>query len=306
MRNKDVKKAVNFMYDVCSVPAGCEYWFYKLLNYTLGIFQYEGLPESLPAREILVNLILTGHAVIFLDKGELVTAKTVLYDFDKYYRPTMATFGNVKMFSKNLKLGVDSEVIYLTRIQGNILTNQAVDSGLSTFIKRYARLLSDIESSIDIQLINRRAASFPVAGNDQVKASIENFFNRLAVGERAVITDDVIIEAFRNVDITGRVSDDRINDLLIARDKIFSMFFRDIGVKFQQEQKRAQLTEDEVTADEQLLLLNISDMLEVQREGLDRVNQMFNTDIRVAVNPAYDRARFTGGGGKNADRIERD
>ena len=150
-------------------------------------------------------------------------------------------------------------------------------------------MLADIESSIDIYAVNTRQTSFPVGATDQVRTSLENFYNALAMGQKAVITDDMIIESFRNVDIAGNRNGDRINDLLIARDKILSMFFREIGIKFTQEQKKAQLTEDEVMADEQLLLLNVKDMLEVQKEGFERVNNHFGTNITVKLNPAYNR-----------------
>lgn len=300
------KKMVSMLYDTASVPLGFDYWFYKLLNYVLGIFKYDGLPDSLPGREILMNLIITGHAVIFENKGELVTTRTTLYDFDEYYRPTKATFGNVKLLSRTLRLGKDSEVIYLTRIEGNVLTDQCVDSGLLTFIKRYARMLADIESTIDVTMVNTRLVSFPVASNDSVKENLSAFFNKLEMGERAIITDDLIIEAFRNVDIIGQRNGERLNDLLIARDKILSMFLRDIGVKFEQEQKRAQLTEDEVTADEQLLLLNVSDMLEVQKEGVERVNKMYNTDITVSINPLFDRTTFSKKEEKEKEEIKDD
>jgi hypothetical protein len=290
---KKNKKRKEFLYDVADVSAGYDYWFYKLLNYCLGIYKYTGLPKSLPAREILVNLIMTGHAVIFQDKGALVTTKTVLYDFDLYYRPTRATYGNVKIFSRQLKLGIDSEVVYLNRIEGNILTNQAVDSGLKTFILRYARQLADLESTANIYAVNMRATSFPVAADDITREQIENFYNKMILGERAVIADNLIIECFRNVPIAESRMRDTLNDILIARDKILENFFRDIGIKFRQEQKKAQLTEDEVEADEQLLVIDVAQMREVQQEGFDRVNDLFGTNIKVEINPLYDRNTYT-------------
>lgn len=302
-RNKRYNDLVKNLYDVACVPEGFDFWYYKLLNYCLGIYKYEGLPESLPGREILMNLIITGHCVIFEDKGELVTTRTTIYDFDKYYRPTKATFGNVRIFSKKLIFGENSECVYLTRIQGNVLTQQAVDSGLNTFIKRYARQLADIESTINIYTVNTRYTSYPVGATDQVRKSIEAFYNQVAMGERAVITDNLIIDAFRNIDIVGQRSGDKLNDLLIARDKILATFFREIGIKFQQEQKKAQLTEDEVEADEQLLLINVKDMLDVQNEGFELVNKHFGTNIKAVLNPVYDRSlyvsRETNGGAEN-------
>ena len=289
---KKCKRKREFLYDVADVTSGYDYWFYKLLNYCLGIYRYTGLPGSLPGREILVNLIMTGHSVIFQDRGNLVTTKTVLFDFDLYYRPTKATFGNVKIFSRTLNLGEDAEVVYLNRIQGNILTNQAVDSGLKTFILRYARQLADLESTANIYAVNMRATSYPVASDDIVKEQIENFYNKLVLGERAVITDNMIIECFRNLEIAKSPMTDTLNDILIARDKVLANFFQDIGIKYRQEQKKAQLTEDEVEADEQILVIDVEQMREVQQEGFDRVNDMYGTDIRVSINPIYDRKNY--------------
>lgn len=293
---KKNKKKKEFMYDVADVSNGYDFWFYKLLNYVLGIYKYDGLPKSLPAREILMNLIMTGHAVIFQNGTDLVTTKTVLFDFDLYYRPTKATFGNVRINSRTLNLGVDSEVVYLNHIEGNVLTNQAVDSGLRSFILRYARQLADIESTANIYAVNMRTTSFPVASDDITREQVENFYNKLVLGERAVITDNMIIECFRNVEIANRITNDTLNDILIARDKVLANFFQDIGVKYRQEQKKAQLTEDEVEADEQILVIDVEQMKEVQQEGFDRVNDMFGTDIRVEINPIYDRKTYTGGG----------
>lgn len=289
---KKNKKKREWMYEVSDVALGYDYWFYKLLSYCLGIYRYTGLPKSLPGRELLINLIMTGHAVIFQNGSELVTTKTVLYDFDLYYRPTKATFGNVKINSRTLNLGEDAEVVYLTPIQGNVLTNQAVDSGLRSFILRYARQLADMESTANIYAVNMRATSYPVAADDQTRENVENFYNKLMLGERSVITDNMVIECFRNVDIAKSPMNDTLNDILIARDKVLANFFQDIGVKYRQEQKKAQLTEDEVEADEQILVIDVEQMREVQQEGLDRVNNLFGTDIRVEINPIYDRKNY--------------
>ena len=93
--------------------------------------------------------------------------------------------------------------------------------------------------------------------------------------------------------LTQTRTQDTLNDFLIARDKILATFFREIGVKMEQEQKKAQLTEDEVTADEQLLLIDLNDMIQERMEGIDRVNRHFGTSISVSIDPAYNRTTFT-------------
>ena len=118
------------------------------------------------------------------------------------------------------------------------------------------------------------------------------------MGKRAIIADDTIIEKFRNVDI-GRVNiQDGINDWLIARDKILEQFYRDLGVQMYNP-KKAQVTDDEVDSNTQLLLISTDDMLKEREEGLERVNNMFGTDIRVRINPLFEHTNFINNGGSN-------
>ena len=296
--SKRLKDTIESMYDVADVKVGFDYWFFKLLNFCLTIFEYDNLPESLPKREIELNLLLTGHAVIFTDKTDIVTACTTLYNFDRYYNPTQAVYAQPRMTSKTLYLDNSIEahkqnavVIYNNDIKDNIFYIPA-DGGLLTFISRYARRLADLESSENIYAVNSRLTSFPVGSTDSVIANIKKFFNSLILGKREVIVDDAIINSFRNIDIVRSNIKDSINDILIARDKILEQFFRDIGVKFFADNKKAQLTDNEVEADNQLLLISLESMLKSRQEGINAVNEFYGTNIGVRISDNFNRENF--------------
>lgn len=282
----DIKeKNIEKIYDVADVTTGYNYWFWKLLNFCLTIFKYEGLPDSLPQREIESNLILTGHDVVFESGGNLITCNTNLYNFDVYYNPTDAIFANPIIRTKKLSLGMNCEIIYNSSLKDNVLYIKS-DSSMLTFIQRYARLLSDIESTIDIYMVNNRLTSYPVASNDTVAKSIKLFFKKIKAGRNAVITDDAIIQEFRNVDINRANVKDGINDLLIARDKILEMFFRDIGVKMYNP-KKAQVSEDELQVNNQLLVISLDDMLNERKLGVERINRMYGLNISVDISENF-------------------
>ena len=160
------------------------------------------------------------------------------------------------------------------------------DGGLDSFVCRFARQLADIESTINIYMVNTRASSYPVASNDSVKNSLTRFFSRLKNGENAIVSDDAIIQQFRNVDIIGRNLKDGINDLLIARDKILEQFYREIGVKMYQA-KKAQVNNEEIEANNQLLLLNHDDMEMCRKDGFVGVDNLFGTSINVKLNERF-------------------
>lgn len=296
--SKRLKDTIESMYDVADVKVGFDYWFYKLLNFCLTIFEYDNLPVSLPKREIELNLLLTGHAVIFTDKTDIVTACTTLYNFDRYYNPTQAVFAQPRMTSKTLYLDNSIEshkqnavVIYNNDIKDNIFYIPA-DGGLLTFISRYARRLADVESSENIYTVNTRLTSFPVGSSDSVIANIKKFFSSLILGKREVIVDDAIINSFRNVDIVRSNVCDSVNDILTARDKILEQFFRDIGVKMFADNKKAQLTNDEVNSDNQLLLISLESMLKSRQDGINAVNKFYGTNIEVRISDNFNRENF--------------
>ena len=287
----EIDKMLNTMYDVSNVKNGFRYWFFKLLNITMDLFVYDGLPEYLPQREIELNLQLTGHASILQDnKNNLWCPISCIYGVTRYYSPDKMTFGNpVIIDGKQHKIGVDCEVIYNNSLRDNILYIKS-DGGLSTFISRYARQLADIESTINIYTVNSRLTSIPVTDDQNVTNSIKAFFKKLAFGERAIVTDNNIVENFRNVDINRANITDGVNDWIIARDKILEQFFRDIGLKMYNP-KKAQVSEDEIEANSQILIISTDDMLKERKAGIEKVNNLFGTSISVKLNPKYENER---------------
>ena len=283
-----MQKDFESLYDVADVKTGYQYWYFKLINILLDMFTWENLPEGLSSREIELNLIMTGHAVILPKKdGTLFTPLTSLYGYDEYYQPTHAVFANpVVVQAHQYEIGKECSVIYNNKLKDSLYYIKS-DGGLNTFVKRYARLLADIESTIDIYSVNARLTSFPVANDGNVMESLKLFFKKLTLGKRAIISDNSIIEEFRNVDINRSNIKDGLNDLLIARDKVLEQYFREIGVKMYNS-KKAQVTDDEVDANTQLLLISKDDMQDARDEGADMTNDLFGTNMIPKLNPKFD------------------
>lgn len=275
------------MYDVANVWSGYKYWYDKLLAYCLNIFEYKGLPTSLPAKEIESNLLITGHCVTFVPKkrSDIYTCFTDLSGFDEYYNPTKATYAQPKLGAGTLTLGENAVIIYNSDLQFSVL-GQPIDGGLSTYLSRYARQLSDLESTINIKTVNERAPFMATADKDNVKDSVVDFFRKIILGERAVVTDSSIVPNLNAIDLGGKNSNEKIIDVILARDKILEQFYREIGVRFYQS-KRAQVNTEEVSANNDMLLISLDDMLIARQEGIDKVNDMFGTSISVSINPAF-------------------
>lgn len=292
-----MNKYLKTMYDVSDVRRGYDYWYFKLLDLLINMFEYKNLPAGISKRDLELNLLITGHATIIAKKdGTMFTPLTSLYGYDEYYQPTKAVFANpVVITSKEYTIGEDCTVVYNNSLQDSIFYVKA-DSGLNTFIQRYARQLADIESTINIYAVNSRLESIPVSNDNAVMESLKNFFKNLTIGKRAIVSDSSIIENFRNVDINRTGIKDGVNDWLIARDKILEQFYRDLGIRMTN-QKKAQVNTDEVESNDQLLLISSDDMLKARKKGYEETNNMFGTNIEVRLNPLYDIKNVEGGNG---------
>lgn len=298
MRIKDIKKMLSTMYDVKDVETGYWYWFWKLYNIVVDMFEYDNLPEGLTKENIENNLIMLGHAAFIEKKGKIFVPFSRIYDFDEYYQPTKMVYANPRIIDyKTYIIGDNTEVVYNTSMKYRVWQLK-VDSGLVTFIGRYARLLADLESTIDIYIVNTRITGYPTADGEPTANSIKAFFDKIALGDRAVISDNSIINKFRTVDIHNPNVKDGINDLLIARDKLLEGFYRDIGVKMYNP-KKAQVNEEELQVNNQLLLISVDDMLKARIEGLEKVNRMFGTNISVKLNQRFDVENFNEEGVKD-------
>lgn len=296
MRDKKLfrPKDLKYEYDVADVLYGVNYWFNKLLNIMLQIFEYEGLPSSIPKRELEIPLLLDGYVGVFNNKKYgLVASRIEPYGQDKYYDPIAYTYAQPELGGGNIKIGIEGVIIYNSELQHNAYEFDT-DGGAYTFLKRYARMLADIESTISNYMVDIRDTEYAVAKNDAIKQSLEAYFLNKQAGKRTVITDDLIMSAFESIQRPQRSSADRINDLLIAKDKILEQFFRDIGVKFYNP-KKAQVTEDEIEADTQLLVISTDDMLEERKAGVERINDLFGTSITVKLNEKFDAEKYKGG-----------
>lgn len=284
-----IKRQLKKMYDVADVPTSYKYWFYKLLGLTLTMFDYEGLPESLPAREIELQLQLTNHCVTFMKKGKIWTTETSLFEPDEYYQPRRFTYAQPVLGSGTKNLSDADVCIIYNNVLKDTIHGIDVDASLLTFISHYARQLADLSSTINIYTVNSRLTDYPIGKTDSVRQSIQNFFNQLAVGKRAIVADDdIILNGFATAAAGTKRTADTLKDYIQCKDIILEQFFRDIGVKFRHP-KAAQMSEEEVESDEQVLLISLDDMLKSRQEGIKRFNETYGLDVSVKINPKFDR-----------------
>lgn len=270
------------LYPVNNVKKGFSYWYNLLTEKCMDMYIYDNLPESLPAQFIERLLIMWGYATVFSEGGELQTAEGALSGVGRYYLPTTFTYAVPWMRGGFRTVGKDCVVIY------NSKQDMYFYNGLRELIARYARMLADIESSINIVVVNQRLSKMDIVSDSQTATEVDRAREAIEQGARYTINQKSIIDRYTPKDWNQIPASNQIIQLIDARDRILSNFLEEIGVKSINMNKKERMIQSEVTADTQLLLTNVEDMLAERESGVDRVNRMFGTTITVKRNPVYD------------------
>ena len=278
-----IKEEVRRLYPVNQVSKGFYYWCDKLLEKCIMIFKWENLPNELPQHELEIQLLLHGYCGVmnikewglFASNGGLtgVTPYADMFETFVWANPILRG-GNEKIYNN----GVSDATCVL--VKNNALKNPLID-----LIARYARQLADLDSSINIYTVNTRSITTDTAPDNRVAESVKLVRNKQKLGYYDVIVDKGIIQnvnAIKGIDGASR----HMEELLLARETTLRSFFREIGVKMANN-KRERVITDEVESENQLLLLNLSDMLKSRKQGALEINELFGTSISVEISDEF-------------------
>lgn len=269
------------LYDGATVQNAYHFWKNNLLERALRLFNIDNLPNSIPYKEIETRLLLFGVCGFTeAKKGELIAVTPNLYGVTYYFDEfTDFTFTTAK--------GVTNKVNCTIGVNGEIVNNNSLRQGIWHLIHRYALMLAHCEISFITALVNTRDDLGAIVKDSQAKASMNSYYKNKYNGKPYSILDSGFMD---NIDFKGmgQKPTTDIKTLWDTRKEILHNFYEDIGVKTHNESKRANLTIEEVNANDSLILLNIDDMLAERQKGIERVNKLFGTNMIYSKNKILD------------------
>ena len=266
------------MYPVNQVAKGFAYWRRHLLERCFGTFVYSGLPESLPEIEI-EKRVLFGMAGIFRHpEFGIMTAWGTVTGINHYNRPTTFTWSQANAGNGTLAIGKECEIIY--NDTSDETSEYQNPRGLTELINRFARMLADVDSSINIMTVAGRKTAWAVEKSPDVAKSVKAVYGRMKAGDFDVVMDEGLYDFFKVYPETTSTHALTVNDLIALKEHLLRDFMSQIGIK-SAERKAERMLTDEVAADDALLDANLADMLAARKRGVERVNKMFGTNITV-------------------------
>lgn len=295
-----MSKKSRFIGDFSSVDCNCNildkgessYNYIRLMyDRTNQMFEYKGLPATIPAYMLELYLQLNGHVCITKVNGELYALPGNLGGApDPYYRDTLYVVANPALgYSASLKILNHLDPFGDQANQGEcvLLKNDTLMTGLQYLNSRYATQLAENDVSIRSAQINSRHQTFIAAGTDREVEAANKYLESLEAGKVIAVAEQPFLEGIKVANVSVQ-SANTIIQLIELQQYLKASWFNEIGLNANFNMKREYLSEEELQASTDVLLPLIDDMLRCREDSLSLVNKTYGTNITVEKNSAWE------------------
>lgn len=256
-----------------------------MLNRTLKMFEYEGLPETIPVRELEKILQMQGYAYFTEVNGELYALHGGLGgERDAYYHPTTITISNPWLnFTKTLNIVED----------GVMMNNDDMMLGLAPLYDKYNTLMVENDITMVLNSYNNRIQTLIAAGDDQTKESAEEYLKQVAAGEQGIIAEQRI---FDGVSVHNSSSNIASNTMALTEfhQYLKASLLNELGLDANFNMKRERLTAGEVAQNDEGLYPLVMNMLYNRRKAVQEINEKYGTNITVAFGSVWKNRNLDG------------
>lgn len=255
---------------------------YNTLEYmfrrSVQMFTYTNLPDTIPKRILELYLQTNGNVCFYEYEGKLyVFTGGMGGELNQYYMPTIYTIANPYLkISKNLV--IDEECI--------VMPNDSCYQGMLPVFKKYATGIVENELSMNIASINSRIISLISASDDRTEKSANRYLEQIQEGKLGIISDEAFLDGVK-VQPYAKTGNDIISKLVEYNQYLKASWFNDIGLNANYNMKRESINSNESQLNDDMLMPTVDDMLDCRREGLEKVNTMFGTNISVELNSSW-------------------
>lgn len=239
---------------------------------TQSMFEYEGLPDSIPQKELERLLQTTGNVFVTKVDG-------VLYALtggkggepDVYGRATLYTVANPALrLSKTYDIQKD----------GVLIENDSNGESLLPLIGRYAVLYTDGLISLNTASVLTRITMLISASDDKTKQSADEFLRKIENGEFSIIGENAFFKGV-NMQTAPTTNSVYITQLIELIQYYKASMYNELGLNANYNMKRERLNLGEVSMNVDVLLPYVDNMLKERQNAVEKINAMFDTEISV-------------------------
>ena len=235
------------------------------------IFEYRGLPATLPKRVLERYLIENGFAIVYrVDDDVFVSNQAPTGNPDLYGEDRNV---EVKHFEQTLKLTIGIDAV--------LVRNDALKMGLTTLLSEFALLTAQSKITFLNLLVNARHSYVIQAKDEDAANGALEFEAQLRAGKSSVMLAEQIdimdgVE-LHNVPLQGT----QIQQAISLVQYIQSYYYSELGIVLNNKMTSQYQNEEELSKSTGMPL--VFNMLAERLEGIRDINALFETEIEVAL-----------------------
>lgn len=266
-------------YDFKDKRKNTQSYIVYMLNRVMQMFEYDGLPDTLPKRMIELYTMVNGHSVVVKHNDNLyVCFGGFAGEPDEYYMPKQYIIANpyLKLFKT---FTIDEDCV--------LIKNDSMLYGLMPMFNRYASALVENDITMNMVDINSRVAALIDARDDATKVSAEKFLKDMEDGKNGIIASSAFFDGLRSQPYSEHTYQ-LLTELIEYHQYMKASWFNELGLNANYNMKREAITADESQLNDDMLLPLIDDMLECRQIAIDKINTMFGTNISVSFGSTWE------------------
>lgn len=258
------------------------YFYYRNQLYLkiFSLFTFENLPNTWDIDYLRDNLFRNGIMACVEKDGVNYCLSCGYSGINVYNKPTKVMISNTVLGTFERTIHEDCELLYINYLNGHFLSCERI-------VNRYALLLAQCDGSLNVNLINSRVAHVFIGESDAQIKSYKKMYDEISNGKPCTF-----IKNSKNgtpldnskLDVLNVKNTYVANDILLTKRTIMNEFLTEIGINNANTNKRERLVTDEVNANDEETNALLMLWKDTMSQCFDRINAMFNTNIKVKVN----------------------
>ena len=250
-----------------------------MLTRTLSMFDYEGLPDTIPEQELEKLMQVNGYAFITVVNDDLYAFVGSLGgEPDVYGKPTEITVNNPR-----LKLSKTYNILN----EGVLMVNDDLQMGLIELYDYYNTMLVENDITLFLENINNRMQTLISASDNGTIESAEQYLQDIIDGELGIIGENAMFDSLK-VNNNLKQSNN-VTSLIEFHQYIKASLYNEVGLNANFNMKRERLTAGEVEMNNDNLYPLVDNMLHVRKEGVDELNNRFGLNVTVELGSVWNK-----------------
>lgn len=283
--------------DILNKEESTRNYIITTLNRTNEMFEWTGLPDTIPPEILELQLQVCGQVGFCEIEGNLYALVGNCGGAqDPYRRSTLFIVANPALHQDGkYQFRIANHLPPFNRQDWDdkpecvLMRNDLHSNGLLYMISRYSTQLAENDVSIRSAQINSRIYMTLIASDERERKSAEAFVASVEAGKLAVIEDRAFATGVgvRPVPVSPS-SSNYLLQLIEIQQYLKASLAHDIGLNANFNMKREYMSEEELHANEDILLPLCDDMLKFRKLAVKHVNRIFGTNISVKKNSAWE------------------